>query len=393
MKILVAHNFYQQPGGEDEVFRAESEMLEARGHDVVRFTRHNDAIADMHPAALVPKTLWNRAIYRGFRALIRRERPDVAHFHNTFPLISPSAYYAAKAEATPVVQTLHNYRLLCANGYLFRDGGPCEDCVGKAFALPAVAHACYRDSRTASAVAVSLQALHRRLNTWRRKVDVLIALTDFARSRFVAGGLPPDRMVVKPHFVAPDPGPGEGSGGYALFAGRLSPEKGIETLLAAWRRVGNRLPLRVVGDGPMRPQVTKAVESGSGVEWLGRRSYGDVLDLMGDAVFVILPSQGYETFGRVAAEAFAKGTPVIASRLGAMAEIVDHRRTGLLFRPADPDDLAATVERALADRGEVARMRREARREFEAKYTADRNYRALMAIYERAMAANGKPRP
>jgi glycosyltransferase involved in cell wall biosynthesis len=384
VRVLIVHNTYQQPGGEDRVFALESALLEARGHRVIRYTTHNDRIAGMGRLGLARVTLWNAEVHRDLRALIRRERPDVAYYHNTFPLLSPSAIYAARAEGVPVIMALHNYRLLCVNALLFREGRVCEDCLGRAVPWPGVVHACYRGSGAASAVAASMLAVHRLLRTWAEQVDVYIALTEFVRRKFAEGGLPEERIAVKPHFVHPDPGPGDGSEGYALFVGRLSPEKGVDTLLAAWRRLGRSVPLRIVGDGPLAPQVAEAARRLPGVEWLGQRPAAEVAAMMGRAAFLVFPSRWYETFGRVIIEAYASGTPVIAAAIGVAPELVAPGRTGVLFPPGNPEALAARVEWATEHEGELARMRREARLEFESRYTAERNYRSLLEILQRA---------
>jgi glycosyltransferase involved in cell wall biosynthesis len=391
MKVLAVHNRYQQPGGEDQVFLAETTLLESYGHRVVRYSTHNDRVAGMNRLALAGNTLWNSSTYRELRALIRQERPHVAHFHNTFPLVSPAGYYAAKAEGVPVVQTLHNYRLLCPNALFFRDGRVCEDCMGKVIPWPGVVHKCYRGSRAASGLVTAMLTTHRVLRTWTEMVDAYVALTEFARRKFVEGGLPAEKMVVKPNFVYPDPGPGEGRGGYALFVGRLSPEKGVGTLLAAWERLDRPVPLKVVGDGPLREQVVEAPDRRPCVEYLGYRPAEEVHGLMKEASMLVFPSEWYETFGRVAAEAFATATPVIAADIGAIAELVEHGHTGLRFRPGDPEDLAAQVGWFLSHPEEHARMRREARAEFEAKYTAERNHQMMMEIYESALEREEAP--
>src|SRR5215204_4957065 len=391
MKVLAVHNSYQQSGGEDHVFLAEVALLESYGHQVVRYSTHNDRAAQMNRLTLAGAALWNHSTYRQLRTIIRRERPRIAHFHNTFPLVSPAGYYAARAEGVPVVQTLHNYRLLCPNALFFRDGRVCEDCMGKAIPWPGVVHRCYRGSRAASGVIATMLTVHRALRTWTEMVDVYVALTEFARNKFIEGGLPAGKIVVKPNFVAPDPGQGQGGGGYALFVGRLAPEKGTETMLAAWDRLGTRIPLKIVGDGPLRDRVVEAAARQPTVEWLGHRPVADVHALMGKADMLVFPSQWYETFGRVAAEAFATGTPVIAANIGAVAELVEHGRTGLKFRPGDPEDLVTQVEWALSHSAELRNMREEVRAEFEAKYTAERNYRALMEIYEAALERKKVP--
>lgn len=382
LSIVLVHNYYQQPGGEDHAFRAEAAMLESRGHHVSRFTLHNDAVRHMHPLALAAGTVWRPSVARELRALFRRVRPDLAHFHNTFPLVSPAAYYAAARAGIPVVQTLHNYRLLCVNALLFRDGGVCEDCLGKAVPWPGVRHACYRHSRAASGVTAAMLTMHRGLGTWKRRVDRYIAETGFARDRFVAGGLPAEKIAVKPNFVV-DPGavqPGTARRG-ALFVGRLSEEKGLATLVAAWRNLD--LPLELVGGGPLAEWLRR--EAPSSIRLLGAQDRDAVTAAMRRAAVLVVPSVWYETFGIVLVEAFANALPVIASRLGAMAELVDEGETGLLFAPGDPEDLAAKLRWAQEHPDAMRRMGARARRVYEQNYTPEVNYRQLMSIYDEAV--------
>jgi glycosyltransferase involved in cell wall biosynthesis len=382
MKILLCHNYYQQPGGEDRVFADEARLLESRGHRVLRFTKHNRQIPKMGRWNLARRTLWNRQTYAELRELIRARRPDVVHCTNIFPLISPAVYDAACAEGVPVVQSLHNYRLLCLNALFLRDGRVCEACLHRPACWPGVRRACYRGSRAASAVVAAMLAVHRMRKTWTRRVDRYIVLSEFARRKFAGAGLPADRMAVKPNFLDPDPGPGTGRGGYVLFAGRLAPEKGIDTLLGAWSRLPERLPLRIVGDGPLAERVRAAAGHDPRIQWLGHRPRHVVQALMGKAACLVFPSVCYETFGRSIIEAFAAGTPVIASRLGAMQELVEDGSTGMCFEPGDADDLAAKILQVLLDPRRTARMRRAARREYQHKYTAETNYRQLMAVYQ-----------
>jgi len=390
MRVLLCHNYYQQPGGEDECFHDESRLLESNGHEVVRFTLHNDAITRMKPWTTAFRTIWSRQTYADLREIIRQERPNVMHCTNTFPLISPAAYYAARSEGIPVVQSLHNYRLFCCNVLLLRDGHVCEDCMGKWISWPGVLHACYRQSRAASAVVVALESIHRLARTWTRAVDVYVALSEFSRRKFVAGGLPEKKIIVKPNFVHPDPGPGNGSGGYAVFVGRLSPEKGIDTLIEAWDRLKDPVPLRIVGAGPLDGRVKAAARRNPNIRWLGRRPIDEVLSIVGDAACLLMPSICYEHFPRTIVEAFAKGTPAIASRMGAMAELLKDGHTGLLFAPADCGDLASKVRRLFANPPALATMRANARREYERKYTAEINHRVLTAIYARALEFQAK---
>lgn len=385
MRILVAHNYYQQAGGEDEQVAVEVAMLRSFGHEVVQFCLHNKAVDSMNRFALASRTVWNRSSSHELKRLLRTHQPQIVHFHNTFPLISPAAYWAARAEGTAVVQTLHNFRLCCVNAVLFRDGRVCEDCLGKLIPWPGVLHKCYRNNLGASGATAIMIATHRLLGTWHEAVDAYIALSEFSRRKLIQGGLPADKIVVKPNFVYPDPGFGEGNGGFALFVGRLSQEKGIKTLLAAWRCLRHDIPLKIVGDGPMAQYVREAAAADSRIEWLGYKPLDIVHRMLGEAGVLLLPSRCYENFPRVAVEAFAKGTPVIASRLGAMAEIVEDGRTGLHFEPGDADDCAAKVARLLTQPFELARMRQAARATFAKHFVAEANHDALMTIYQRAI--------
>lgn len=388
MRILSVHNYYQIRGGEDESSEAEQNLLRERGHAVEVYTENNDRLANINALQMAANTVWSQLAYHKVKQQLTSLPHDLMHVQNFFPLISPSIYYAAKSEGVPVVQTLRNYRLLCPNGLFFRQGRVCEDCLGQTVPLPGVWHGCYRESKLASGAVATMLSVHRAMQTWSEMVDVYVALTEFARQKLIQGGLPPDKIVVKPNFINPDPGKGEGKGEYALYVGRLSVEKGLDTLLKAWQHLGKQIPLKIVGDGPLAEQVVAATKKLAGVEWLGRKPMAEVHHLMGEAKVVIFPSKWYETFGRVAVEAFARGTPVIAANIGAIAELVEHGRTGLHFRPGDDKDLAAQVEFALTHPNELSRMRREVRCEFETKYTASENYRQLLDIYNLARQAN-----
>lgn len=381
MRILMAHNYYQQPGGEDQVFAAESALLESRGHQIWRYTLHNDQVKDSNPVAVAASTLWNWDVYRDLRSLIRQHQIQVAHFHNTFPLISPAAYYAAKAEGARVVQTFHNYRLLCPNALFLREGKVCEDCLNKLLPWPAVQHHCYRESTSASAAVATLLTTHRLLQTWKYQVDAYIALTEFARDKFIQGGLPPAKVFVKPNFVDPDPGMGEGKGGYALFVGRLSEEKGVDLLLTAWKQIGAKIPLKIVGDGPLAPQVAASVAQTPNIIWLGRKPMDDVYALMKEASFLVFPSKWYEGLPRTVIESFAVGTPVIAANLGSMSSLIIPNRTGFHFQAGSAEDLTATLAWTLQNSQLLSDLRHSTRAEFQDKYTAEKNYHNLLGIY------------
>ena len=386
--ILVVHERYRQGGGEDVVVAAETALLARHGHRVETLILDNDVIPDpprrREQVGLAIGAVWSRSSVARLRHELRLLRPDVVHIHNTLPLLSPAIYSVCRREGVATVQTLHNYRLICPAATLFRDGGPCEDCVGKFLAWPGILHACYRGSRAQSATVAAMLSTHRLLGTWRRDVDRYIALTEFARDFFVRGGLPAERVAIKPNFVDPDPGPGVGGDGF-LYAGRLAPEKGVATLVQAFATLPSGARCRIVGDGPLRDNVAQAIGAGAALELAGALPRGEVLHSMRTARAVIVPSTWYEMFGLTVVEAFASGRPVIASRIGTLAELVDDGRTGLHFRAGDPVDLARAVTWAQGHTAEMRSMGAAARREYEDRYTAEVNYPALVEIYRTAM--------
>jgi len=383
MRILIAHNFYQQSGGEDRVFYAEAALLEQHGHAPLRYVLHNKQINDMAYLSVAGKTIWNRQVHRELAELVRSAGIDVVHFHNTFPLISPAAYSAVRKQGAAVVQTLHNYRLLCPSATLFRDGHDCELCLHRKLKLPAVRYRCCRQSMAASAVLAASLAYHRWRGTFERDVDVYISPSEAARKLFIDGGMSADQIMVKPDFLENDPGPGPG-GNYALFASQLSHEKGLETLLAAWNQLSPRMPLKIVGDGPMRDDLLEATRHDSNIEWLGRRPLHEIYALLGRAALLVIPSLVREPFGQVAIEAFACGTPVIASDQGALSDIVTDQ-TGALFAAGDSADLVRAIKELTANPDRLRAMRTQCRLRFETLYTAEQNYQQLIEIYRRAI--------
>jgi glycosyltransferase involved in cell wall biosynthesis len=381
VKILIAHNRYQQPGGEDAVVAQEVAMLARRGHEVELLAVDNDSISGI-PAQLTAAvhSFYSRPSYRRARKLLHLFRPEIVHVHNVLPTLSPSIFFAANDACVPVVQTLHNYRLLCAKATLFRDGSPCEDCLTEHTFRPGVVHACYRGSRVGSAVIGAGTALHTSLGTWSRRVDRYIALTAFAAEKLSAR-VPLDRLRIKPNFVA-DRGTGTGGGEFALFAGRLSQEKGIDTLLAADALGALALPVKVAGDGPMMDAVqAAAARPGSRLIPLGRVATTELEVLMKQAAVLLVPSLWYEGFPMVIAEALSFGLPVIASRIGGLPEIVEEGISGLLYQPGDPHSLLSALGSFAANPEGAAAMRLAARRRYLERYTEDANYAALMDIY------------
>ncbi len=397
MRVLLVHNYYRSsaPSGENVVFEAERDLLRGRGHDVVEFTRTNDALGDrplLGPLRGALATPWNPFAVRAVRRAIERERPDVMHVHNTFPLLSPAIFRAARGTATATVVTLHNYRYFCASPVLTRDGLPCTLCLDRRSSLPAVRYGCYRGSRAATLPLAVMSALHRRLGTFAKDVDRVVALTAFAREMLVRAGLEADTIEVKPHFLASPPAvrPWAEREGEVLYLGRLGPEKGVRALVEAWAGWRDGAPrLDLVGSGPERGAIEEAI----GRERLEGRvalsaavPFEAAQERLANARLLVLPSVCFEGFPLVIREAYAHGVPVAASRLGGLAELVRDGETGVLFEPGDPAGIRRTIAAAWADQARLAEMGRRARAEFDAKYTAEIGYRRLMEIYEHAIA-------
>ena len=386
MRILIAHNHYQQPGAEDQVFTAEADLLADRGHEVFRYELHNNSIKSTDKLKLARNTIWNPQSAKSVRRLVRRNQIAVAHFHNTFPVMSPSVYRAARDEGAAVVQTLHNFRLVCPGNTMFRDNHLCDDCVGKPLPWPSVLHACYRGDRQATAVSAAMLAYHRATGTWSHNIDAYVALSEFNRSLFCRAGFAEASIFVKPNFLKSDPGPGTRKRAGALFVGRLIPEKGISTLLAAWKRIGSKLPLTIFGDGPLRDEVASAAESSDGaVRWLGWRSRSEVDEALGAASVVISPSVWIEAGPLSVIESFARATPLIASRLGSLAEYVKPDMSGYLFDPGNPAALVEAVEKFLKLPDCGARMGATARKIFLDTYSAEHAYKNMIALYDFAL--------
>lgn len=389
MKILLVHNSYQQPGGEDVVFDQECEMLRRAGHAVLTYRRNNsevDQYRGIHRISLLPKMLWAADTRQDFVTLLRRQKPTLVHVHNTLLFVSPSIFSVCVEASVPVIQTLHNYRLLCPAATFFRDGAACEECVDHGL-WRGVYHGCYRDSRSATAAVALMLAVHRTRHTWDREIAGYIALSEFARSKFLEAGLPADKLFVKPNFVHPDPGPRAVDGDYVLFVGRLSPPKHIYTLLDAWSRLPTRIPLRLIGAGRQRSELeAEALRRNLGsVQFLGHLPRAETILAIREARFLVFPSEWYENFPVTIAESFACGVPVICSRLGAMQEIVDDGVSGLHFTAGGAEDLAEKVKWLWYHREQGRQMGKEARRRYEQKYTAEQNYPLLMDIYRRAI--------
>jgi glycosyltransferase involved in cell wall biosynthesis len=383
VKILVVHSRYRSgsASGENAVVADEARLLQEAGHEVHVFEASVSGAFDALRAG--PGIIWDPGRAAAVRQLIRRYRPDVVHVHNLFPALSPAVIRAAAAEGAPVVMTLHNFRLMCLPATFLRDGRICEDCAGR-LPWPGVVRGCYRGSRVQSAALATSLVLHRWLGTFER-VRRFIAVSGFVREKYMEAGFDPSRIVVKPNFARPGPRR-EGPGAYFLYLGRLSAEKGVATLLSAWRTDLGRL--LVVGDGPEAPRLRRLAPAG--VEFVGTVPPEDARRFVADARAILVPSIWYEAFPRVVVEAYAAGVPVVASRIGALPELVEDGVTGLLVEPGDPVSWAAAIERMLDD-GLSEHLGEGAYRAWATRYTPEANLRRLEEIYAAACTGNETP--
>jgi glycosyltransferase involved in cell wall biosynthesis len=389
MNVLIVHNTYQQPGGEDIVVAQESKLLEQNGHQVHIYLRSNheiDTLSMVQRLGLLGRVISAKDSKLAVRGLVRDLKPDVVHVHNTFAMISPSVYDACQIEGVPVVQTLHNYRLICPAATLFRNGKSCHECITRGL-LTSVKHACFHDSRLMSGAIALMLKTHRARQTWKQRIDAYISLSQFAKNKFVQCGIPANKIHVKPNFVEPDPGGDSHSGTYALFVGRLCTEKGALTLLEAWQNLPSSVPLVIAGDGPLRSLMELEVESKGlrSIRFAGQLRRDEVNDLIKKAAFLIVPSVWDEPFGLVIAEAFACGTPVIGASVGAIPDMLEDQVTGLLFAPGNPISLASKIQWAWDHLPQLETMGKAARKAYESRYTANINYRLLMDIYASAI--------
>jgi glycosyltransferase involved in cell wall biosynthesis len=385
MRILTIHNRYQLAGGEEVAVSHEADMLTHYGHEVIRYERSNDelnTLTGLQKAAMPLTMTWATQAVQQVKALIAQHRPDIAHIHNTHFMISPAVIRACVAANVPVVQTLHNFRLLCAAATFYRDGHVCEDCLSAHSPLPGVMHGCFRASRSQTLALTAGTATHRLLGTWA-SVRTFITPTAFVRDKFVQGGYDPQQITVKPHFLANDPGyDPTPRGRYLLFVGRLSPEKGAHVLLEAWKHLPD-IPLKIIGEGPLMAdaQAILAAYPDLPIELCGRVPREVVYDALRGAYALVVPSSCYETFGLSIIEAFAIGTPVIAAGHGAPAELVEDGITGKHFTPNDALSLAEQVRWLWERPAQIQPMGAAGRAAYAARYTMARNYEMLMAIY------------
>ena len=398
LKILICHNFYQSRGGEAQTVFRDKKLLEKKGHSVILFSRDNKEINNyglIQKVKLFFDIPFSFTTCREIKRIVERQKPDIAHIHNVFPLITPSVYYALKRMDVPIVQTVHNYRFLCPNAlFLNNEGKICERCKGGNF-FNAIVGKCYRNSYLQTFGMAFTLWLHNKLRTFINKIDVFISPSNFLKNKLIEGGIPKEKIVVKAHLIeCEEIKPSYDFDNYAVYMGRLSREKGLFTLLKAWKGVPS-FTLRIMGDGSIRNELENFVvqKEIANVEFLGFIKGPKRFGVLRKAMFMIFPSEWYETFGYALVESFACGTPVIASKIGAMTELIKEGKNGLLFEPGNIEDLRKKILYLIENPKLIIPMRHYARKITEEKYSSEVGYKNLMQIYDRVLSIqnlNGK---
>lgn len=385
MKILQAHNYYQLAGGEDIVVENEKKLLLENGHEVIRYLKHNNEINEFslkNKLKLFDSMTWSQKTFDEVRKVLIKEKPDICHVHNFFPLISPSIYDACKKENIPVVQTLHNFRLICTNGMLLRNGKVCEDCLGKS-AFNSTGKKCYRNSHTQTFAVANMIEKNKKNRVWSKNVDAYLCFTEFAKQKFIAHGIKESKLFIKPNFVEctiheVNPTPKKD---YLIYVGRLDSYKGVPLI----KEIAASLPLpvKLVGEGELMEEM-KGV---SNVDLLGKQSHKSTMRLISEATALLFPSSCYEGMPMTILEAFAHQTPVIASNLGAMQSLIKHQHNGLLFTQGSSIELLSCINLLLTNKELSSEITRNAFKDFQEKYSKEENYQTLIKLYDSLLSS------
>jgi glycosyltransferase involved in cell wall biosynthesis len=388
MRVLQVHNRYRPGwGGEDTVADLEADLLRRNNHEVERvsaWTKELDGASALRMTTAAFGTTWSSNGYSMMKSALARFSPDIVHVHNTFPLLSPSVLWAAAKAHVPVVYTLHNFRIACANGLLLRNDKSCEDCVGR-FPAPALRHRCLSGSLPRTAAVTTMNLVHRSLGTFKNKVHAYIALNAFSKNIFERVGLPAERIHIKPNFTLTPTTLTASRQPQFVFVGQVARFKGIHLLLEAWRNVApTDFRLVIVGDGEDRAELEERYRSAENIIWIGKQPRDKVVDLIAESLWVVLPSLAYENFPMSVVEAFSAGTPVIVSNHGALATMVSHEIDGLTFRPGDLGCLESTLRLALNSGTRWAVWSAAGREKYFRCYTDRSNYAQLLTIYQKA---------
>jgi len=403
MIILQIHSFYEVRGGEDGVVESEKQLLEKNGHTVLTFYKYNSSLLNKNKFLVAINSIWNIKIFHELNSFLKKNKPDVVHCHNTFPLISPAIYWACARESIPVVQTLHNYRLLCPSAILFFKGEIYESSIGKLFPWQAVKDRVYRNSRSGTLVVAFMLFFHRIIGTWKNKVTLYIALTQFQKEKMIEGGIKSSKIVLKGNFLNDEFLSNiknnqlreikKQYGSYCIFVGRISFEKGYKELVMAWnefliRNTDTNKKLIIIGDGPNFRDLVNLIEEfdmKDSIILLGKRDKIEVLSFISCSEFLILPSIWYEGFPLTIIEAFASGKPVLASKIGAIPDIIVNKENGLIFEKGDIFDMSNSIRWAFENHDKINEMGKSARKSYIEKYSNDIALKNLVSTYNKVL--------
>jgi glycosyltransferase involved in cell wall biosynthesis len=385
MKVLMLHNRYKISGGEDVSTEAEYNLLKKNGVDIEVLYLSNDDIEKQGKLSLAFNTIWSKKSYRQIQNKIEKEKYDLIHVQNFFPLFSPSIFYAAKRANTKIVMSVRNYRLICPNGLMYINHRICDSCVGHAIPIAGVLKKCYRDSYSASAVTASMLSYHNLRNTWNKQLDGFICISEFVKSQLQRGGIEHPPLFVKYNFVSTELSPNFLPGNYYVYAGRLSTEKGIDILLEAFS--GSSRSLKIIGDGPLKHDVLQAADSNSNIQYLGKQSLLETYKIISQSNALIFPSKWHEPFGRTIVESFAHGTPVIGAALGGVTELIRDEYNGFLFDPKLPNALKSALDKFEACKDAVE-LRKNAFESYKDKFEPESNFKQIMEVYNRVLTSD-----
>lgn len=380
--VLMAHNYYQVPGGEDTVFHNEVKMLEKNGHKVTKYTRHNDEIKDgmISKLKLGIDTIFSFKTYKEVKKLIDENDIDVVHVHNTLPLISPSIYYAARAKKVPVVQTIHNFRLLCPGATFTRNGEICEDCISKGLEQ-SLKHRCYRNSLSQTFIMYAMLKFHRIIGTYN-KVNY-ITLTEFNKHKLSSLVKDKNDIYVKPNFVEKREQGKRKLEDYFVYMGRLDDIKGINFLVESWKYIDKNIQLYIMGTGQEYENIKSYVNKYklNNVNILGFTKREIAFEIIKNSRATVVPSKCYEGFPMTIVESFSLGIPVIGSKIGNIKSIIDEGENGLLFEKNNKESLKYVINKVFYDRELNINLGKNAYKVFKDKYTDEKNYRNIEKIY------------
>lgn len=387
MKVLILHNSYKIQGGEDISTLAEVELLRQNNIQTDTYYVSNKTIDESNTFKIALNAIWSRFQYRAILKKIRKENYDIVHVQNFFPLLSPSIFYALKKSKAKVVMSVRNYRLICPNAILYVDGAICRKCVSKKMPIAGFYNKCYRRSYAASSAVVAMLSFHNFINTWKHKIDAFVCVSYFVKNQLIAGGFEPSKLMVKYNFVTTDIAPSFENGEYYIYSGRLSDEKGLGLLVEAFKNSDRKL--FIVGDGPLRGDIESIARDNPNITYSGMQPLNDNYKLISNAKALIFPSKWHEPFGRTIVEAYAHGTPVIASALGGITEIVTENQNGFLFDPLKKDDLLRAIIE-LEKQIDITQMRRHCYETYRMRFLPSSNFKQIMGIYQQVLSNEGK---